>query len=144
MTTYDAPDDDYGAAVVDRLGLDPTRVGKTLVVETHGDRATHDRTAAHVVAVVPVSTTLDLKAFARAVGAKRATMADPAAAERLAGTVVGGIAPLGHRRAMAVVVDTTLASGTVHVSGGRRGVEVTVDGADLVAACGATVADVAR
>jgi Cys-tRNA(Pro)/Cys-tRNA(Cys) deacylase len=126
----------YGAAVVAALDLDPDAVGKTLVATLDDGR--------HVVAVVPVSGSLDLKALARAAGAKRAAMADTATAERLTGSVVGGIAPLGHRRALPVFVDELLAAADeVHVSGGRRGLELSLAPADLVRAAGATVAAIA-
>jgi len=135
---YDLGDaeDGYGAALVAALGLDPDTVGKTLVAELDDGR--------YVVAVVPVSGSLDLKALARAAGAKRAAMADPAAAERLTGSVVGGISPLGHRRALPVFVDELLCvDDEVHVSGGRRGLELTLAPDDLVRAAGATVAAIA-
>jgi len=126
----------YGAALVAALGLDPDTVGKTLVAELDDGR--------HVVAVVPVSGSLDLKALARAAGAKRAAMADPAVAERLTGSVVGGISPLGHRRPLPVFVDELLCvDDEVHVSGGRRGLELSLAPDDLVRAAGATVAPIA-
>jgi len=132
----DGADDGYGAALARILGLDADTVGKTLVAELDDGR--------HVVAVVPVSGSLDLKALARAAGAKRASMADPAVAERLSGSVVGGIAPLGHRRPMPVFVDELLrVADEVHVSGGRRGLELTLAPDDLVRATGATVAPIA-
>ena len=131
-----AAEDGYGAALVAALGLDPDTVGKTLVAELDDGR--------HVVAVVPVSGSLDLKALARAAGAKKAAMADPAVAERLTGSVVGGISPLGHRRPLPVFVDELLTvDDEVHVSGGRRGLELSLAPADLVAAAGATVAAIA-
>ncbi len=126
----------YGELLVAELGLDPDTVGKTLVASLDDGR--------HVVAVVPVSGSLDLKALAREAGAKKAAMALPEDAERLTGFVVGGIAPLGHRRPLPVFLDELLAAAPeIHVSGGRRGVEVTVAPADLVAATGATVAAIA-
>jgi Cys-tRNA(Pro)/Cys-tRNA(Cys) deacylase len=134
VTEYElaTTDEGYGAALVTALDLDPDTVGKTLVVELDDGR--------HVVAVVPVSTSLDLKALARAAGAKRAAMADPSMAERLTGYVVGGIAPLGHRRRLPVFVDELLCVGAaVHVSGGRRGIELSLAPADLVAATSAVV-----
>lgn len=134
-TEYELVDLDagYGSAAVVALGLDADAVGKTLVV------ALDD--GGHVIAVVPVSASLDLKALARVVGAKRAVLAEPAVAERLTGAVVGGIAPLGHRRPLPVVLDERLcAADEVHVSGGRRGLEVSLAPADLVRATGATVA----
>ena len=131
-----AAEDGYGAALVAALGLDPDTVGKTLVAELDDGR--------HVVAVVPVSGSLDLKALARTAGAKKAAMADPAVAERLTGSVVGGISPLGHRRPLPVFVDELLTvDDEVHVSGGRRGLELSLAPADLVAAAGATVAAIA-
>ena len=136
ITEYELPgaEEGYGSAVVAVLGLDPDTVGKTLVAELDDGR--------HVVAVVPVSGSLDLKALARAAGAKRAAMADPVVAERLTGYVVGGIAPLGHRRALPVFVDELLTlDAVVHVSGGRRGLELSLRPADLVAATSAVVAD---
>jgi len=131
-----AAEEGYGAALVTALGLDPDTVGKTLVAELDDGR--------HVVAVVPVSGSLDLKALARAAGAKRAAMAQPAVAERLTGYVVGGISPLGHRRRLPVFVDELLTvDDEVHVSGGRRGLEVSLAPEHLVRATGATVAAIA-
>jgi Cys-tRNA(Pro)/Cys-tRNA(Cys) deacylase len=125
----------YGEAIAALLQVEPARVFKTLVTVVDG-RAT--------VAVVPVSGHLSLKALARARGAKRAEMADPADAERLTGYVVGGISPFGQKRRLPVVVDRSLLShDTVLVSGGRRGLQVELAPADLVAVLGAVVADLA-
>ena len=97
------------------------------------------------VAVVPVSGQLDLKALARAVGGRKAAMADPKAAERATGYVVGGISPLGQKRAHPTVVDATaLDHPTVYVSAGRRGLEVELAPADLVRLTAAITAPVGR
>jgi Cys-tRNA(Pro)/Cys-tRNA(Cys) deacylase len=121
---------------VHALGLDPDTVGKTLVAVLDDGR--------HVLAVVPVSATLDLKALARVAGSKRAVMAEPHEAERLTGSVVGGISPLGSRRPLPVYVDELLTvDGEVHVSGGRRGLELSLAPADLVRAAGAVVGPIA-
>lgn len=137
-TEYEPPaDGGYGDAVVAELGLEPAAVGKTLVV-TLDDRR-------HVVAVVSVERTLDLKAVARAAGAKRAAMCDAPVAERITGYVVGGISPFGHRSRLEVFVDADLAAhDTVHVSGGRRGLELSVATDDLLRVTAATVAPLAR
>jgi Cys-tRNA(Pro)/Cys-tRNA(Cys) deacylase len=136
--SYDVPAEHahYGEAGAVALGVEPGRMAKTLVAEVDG--------RLHV-AVVPVSGSLDLKALAHAVGAKRATMADPAAAERATGYVLGGISPLGHRSRLPVVVDATLSGfPTVFVSAGRRGLSVELAPADLVTATNAVVAAIAK
>jgi len=125
----------YGAEAAAALGVDPAQVLKTLVASVDGDL---------VVAVVPVDGRLDLKALAAAVGGKRAVMAEPAAAERATGYVVGGISPLGQRRRLRTVVDAgALEHPTVLVSAGRRGLDVELAPADLVALTGAVTAPVA-
>jgi Cys-tRNA(Pro)/Cys-tRNA(Cys) deacylase len=118
------------------LGLDPAQVFKTLLAEVDGRL---------VVAVVPVDRSLDLKALAAAVAGKRAVMAEPAAAERATGYVIGGISPLGQRRRLPTVVDASaLEWPTVLVSAGRRGLDVELTPGDLVRLTAAVTAPVAR
>ncbi|MFI5527977.1 Cys-tRNA(Pro) deacylase [Kitasatospora sp. NPDC051853] len=126
----------YGGEAAELLGIEAGRVFKTLVAEVDGKLT---------VGVVPVSGQLDLKALAGAVGGKRAAMADPAAAERSSGYVLGGISPLGQRKALPTVVDASaLEHATVYVSAGRRGLEVELAPADLVALTRAGVARIGR
>jgi Cys-tRNA(Pro)/Cys-tRNA(Cys) deacylase len=80
------------------VDVSPERVLKTLLADVDGRL---------VVAVVPVATTLDLKALAAAAGGKRAAMADPARAQRSSGYVLGGISPLGQRTRLPTVVDAS-------------------------------------
>lgn len=126
----------FGVEAAEALGVDVARVFKTLVAQVD---------AALWVAVVPVPAQLDLKALAAAAGGKRATLADPAAAERATGYVVGGISPLGQRKRLPTVVDATaLDHPTVFVSGGRRGLDVELAGPDLVRLTSARTAPIAR
>ena len=126
----------YGSEAAEALGLDPDRVFKTLLAEVDGNL---------VVAVVPVAGWLDLKALARALGGRKAAMADPKDAERSTGYVVGGIAPVGQKRRLPTVVDeSATAYDVVYVSAGRRGLDLGIAPADLVAATGAITADVSR
>ncbi|WP_035805461.1 Cys-tRNA(Pro) deacylase [Kitasatospora mediocidica] len=126
----------YGGEAAQALGVAPERVFKTLVAEVDGTLT---------VGVVPVAGQLDLKALAAAVGGKRAAMAQPAAAERSSGYVLGGISPLGQRRALRTVLDASaLEHPTVYVSAGRRGLEVELAPADLVALTGAVTAAIGR
>ena len=132
--THDPSITAFGAEAVTALGLDPARVFKTLVASVDG---------ALVVAVVPVSGQLNLKALAAAAGGKRAAMAAVADAERSSGYVAGGISPLGQRKALRTVVDSSAAAfDTVFVSAGRRGLEVELAAADLVAATRGVLADI--
>jgi Cys-tRNA(Pro)/Cys-tRNA(Cys) deacylase len=133
---HDPASGSYGEEAARAMGVPPERVFKTLVADVDGTPT---------VAVVPVAGSLDLKALAAAAGGKRAAMADPAAAERSTGYVVGGISPLGQRRALRTVVDASaLEHPTVFVSAGRRGLEVELTGADLVRLTSATTAPIAR
>ncbi len=133
---HDPRNSSYGQEASEALGVPPGRVFKTLVADVDGQLT---------VAVVPVSGTLDLKALATAAGGKKAVMADPALAEKASGYVTGGIAPIGLRRPLPVVVDeTALAFPTVYCSAGQRGLEIELAPADLVAAAGATTAPIAR
>ncbi|MEL6986079.1 MAG: Cys-tRNA(Pro) deacylase [Actinomycetota bacterium] len=122
--SHDPTSESYGLEAVEALGLAPDRVFKTLLAALDGSET--------VVAVIPVEQRLDLKALARAAGAKKATMADPTAAERMTGYVVGGISPLGQRKRLRTFIDATATDlDEIHVSGGRRGVEVALAPADL-------------
>ena len=120
----------FGLEAVEKLGLDPERVFKTLVVDVDG---------VLTVAVVPVESQLDLRSLG-----KRARMAEPRAAERATGYVTGGISPLGQRRPLPTILDeSALAFETIHVSGGRRGLELELAPADLLSVTGGRAAAVA-
>jgi Cys-tRNA(Pro)/Cys-tRNA(Cys) deacylase len=126
----------YGQEASEALGVPPDRVFKTLVADVDGQLT---------VAVVPVAASLDLKALAAAVGGKKAAMADPARAEKASGYVTGGIAPVGLRRPLPVVVDeTALGHRTVFCSAGQRGLEIELAPADLIAVTGARTASIGR
>ena len=127
---HDPGSSSYGTEAAEALGLDPDSVFKTLLADVDG---------ALVVACVPVTGMLDLKALARAVGGKKAVMADPSLAERTTGYVVGGISPLGQRKRLPTYVDELVeVLDEVHVSGGRRGLEIALAPRDLIVVLGAT------
>jgi Cys-tRNA(Pro)/Cys-tRNA(Cys) deacylase len=129
-------DQGHGEAAVAALGADPKQVFKTLVARVDG---------VLTVAVVPVSGTLDLKALAAAAGGRKAAMADPADAERATGYVLGGISPLGQKKALPTVVDdSALGFPTILVSAGKRGLQMELAPADLVQLTRARTAPVGR
>lgn len=126
----------YGEEAAQATGVPAERIFKTLLVDTGSGLA---------VGVVPVSGSLDLKAIAAALGVKKVAMAPPAAAERSSGYVVGGISPIGQRRALPTVIDSSARTfPTVFVSGGRRGFEIELAPDDLVLATRASVAAISR
>lgn len=126
----------YGLEAAEALGLQPEQVFKTLLVDVDGKLS---------VGVVPVDKQLDLKAVAAALNGKKATMADPAAAERITGYVVGGISPIGQKRLLPTVVDETASvHETVYVSGGRRGLDLGLSPVDLIKLTAARTAPIAR
>jgi Cys-tRNA(Pro)/Cys-tRNA(Cys) deacylase len=113
----------YGLEAVEKLALAPERVFKTLVVSVDG---------ALTVAIVPVEAQLDLRSLG-----KRAVLADARDAERATGYVTGGISPLGQRRRLPTLLDSSAFDHeTIHVSAGRRGLEIELAPADLLALTG--------
>ena len=128
---HDPAAESYGLEAAERLGLDAATVFKTLVVDLDGKLG---------VAILPVAAQLDLRSFG-----KRASMANPAAAERATGYVLGGISPLGQRRPLPTTLDASaLDHERIHVSGGRRGLELELDPQDLVRLTDAAVKPIAR
>ncbi|MFF8626948.1 Cys-tRNA(Pro) deacylase [Streptomyces werraensis] len=133
---HDPSHPSYGEEAAEAMGVSPDRVFKTLVADVDG---------ALTVAVVPVAGQLDLKALASAAGGKRASMADPALAERTTGYVRGGISPLGQRKKLPTVLDESATRHeTICVSAGRRGLEVELAPADLATLTSAVLAPIGR
>jgi len=126
----------FGEEAAAALGLREEQVFKTLVVSVDGALA---------VAIVPVANRLDLKAIAAAVGGKKASLADPALAEKRTGYVVGGISPVGQRSKIPTVLDASASDyPTIFVSGGRRGFDIEIAPTDLLRVTEATTAAIAR
>jgi Cys-tRNA(Pro)/Cys-tRNA(Cys) deacylase len=133
---HDPKHESYGLEAAEALGLDPATVFKTLVADIDGKLT---------VAIVPVRHQLDLKALAQAVKGKKAVMADVKQAERTTGYVAGGISPLGQKKALPTVLDSSaLEHPAIHVSGGRRGLEIELTPADLIRLTNAVAATIAR
>ncbi|ANC02180.1 MULTISPECIES: Cys-tRNA(Pro) deacylase [Pseudomonas] len=121
---HDPKSASYGLEAAEKLGLDPQRVFKTLLASSEKGEL--------LVAVVPVIGTLDLKALAQAAGVKKCEMADPAAAQRATGYLVGGISPLGQKKRLRTFIDESAQQfDSIHVSAGRRGLEVELAAAVL-------------
>ncbi len=126
----------FGLEAAAALGRPPGQVYKTLLVDSGAGLA---------VGVVPVDRQLDLKALAAALGVKKVAMAEPAVAERSSGMVVGGISPVGQRKALPTVLDESMHQHeTVLISGGRRGLDIELAPEDLASVTDARFAPIAR
>ena len=134
---HDPKSASYGLEAAEKLGLDPQQVFKTLLASSEKGEL--------LVAVVPVVGTLDLKALAQAAGVKKCEMADPASAQRATGYLVGGISPLGQKKRLRTFIDES-AQGfpTIHVSAGRRGLEVELSAETLAGLTSAKFAPIGR
>lgn len=127
----------YGLEAAEKLGLEAARVFKTLLASTEKGEL--------LVAVVPVAGTLDLKALASAAAAKKTEMADPAAAQRATGYLLGGISPLGQKKRLRTFIDQSAQPfETIYVSAGRRGLEVELSAAVLAEHTRAVFAAIGR
>ena len=127
----------FGLEAAAAIGVPAEQVFKTLRAVVDGGPL--------VVGIVPVDRQLDLKALAKAAGGKKASMAEPAAAERATGYVVGGISPLGQKQPHRTFLDdSALAFDAVYVSGGRRGLDLGLAPADLLRLTAGTAAPIAR
>jgi len=134
---HDPRSPSYGLEAAEKLGLDPARVFKTLLVRSE--------TGELLVAVVPVAGSLDLKALAHAAKVKKLEMADPAAAQRATGYLVGGISPLGQKKRLRTFVDVSASEHpTINVSAGRRGLELELSAETLLAHTNGQLAAIAR
>lgn len=134
---HDPKSSSYGLEAAQKLNVDENRVFKTLVVKLD--------TGNLAVAVIPVSSQLSMKQVAKALASKKADMADAAEVQRSTGYVLGGVSPLGQKKALATVIDTCAESfPTVYVSAGRRGLEIELQASDLKDLTRASFASICR
>lgn len=133
--SHDPGHDSYGKEAAEKLGIAEERVYKTLVVQLDKGGLT--------VAIIPVSSMLSMKQIAKAAGAKKAVMAKKELVEKTTGYVLGGVSPLGQKKRLVTVIDSSAKNfSTVLVSAGRRGLEIELKPADLAVLTTATFAEI--
>jgi Cys-tRNA(Pro)/Cys-tRNA(Cys) deacylase len=133
--THDPLVHSYGLEASIKLGVEEARVFKTLVVMLQ------DNTLA--VAVIPVSTMLNMKQMAKAMSAKKCAMADKADVLRSTGYILGGVSPLGQKKLLKTVLDVSAQEfETIFISGGQRGLDIELNPFDLQKLTNATFADI--
>jgi Cys-tRNA(Pro)/Cys-tRNA(Cys) deacylase len=131
---HDPRADSFGIEASEKLGVAPERMFKTLIARIDGKQL--------VMTLVPVAARLDLKRLASAAGGKKADLAEPSAAERATGYVIGGISPLGGRKQLPTLIDASIiGQSTVYVSAGQRGLQLELSAEDLIRLTGAITAE---
>ena len=135
--SHDESSESYGLEAAEKMGVPEERVFKTLVVILDNKEL--------AVGVIPVSSMLSMKAIARAFGAKKAAMADKSEVERSTGYVLGGVSPLGQRKRLKTVIDSSAKNhSTVYVSAGRRGLEIELSPDDLTKLTNGALAEICQ
>jgi len=125
----------YGLEVVEKLDLNAEQVYKTLVVTTENKQL--------AVALVPVSSKLNLKALAKALNVKKVKMAEAKQVENSTGYILGGVSPLGQKKPLQTIIDNSAKNyNLVYISGGKRGLEVALNPVALAKLSRASFADI--
>jgi Cys-tRNA(Pro)/Cys-tRNA(Cys) deacylase len=134
---HDPATESYGLEAAEKLSVPEARVFKTLVVSLDSREL--------AVGVIPVSSMLSMKRMAKAAGAKKASMADRADVERATGYVLGGVSPLGQKKRLKTIIDSSASQHpTIYVSAGRRGLEIELSPTDLVRLVNGVLAEICQ
>ena len=133
--THDSNAASFGLEAAEKLGITASQVFKTLVVITE--------TNILAVAILPVDQTLNFKKMAKALGCKKVQMADPKQVERTTGYVLGGVSPLGQKKRLTTIIDSSAqVQASIYVSGGRRGLEIELPPDQLATTLSASFASI--
>ena len=133
--SHDESSQSYGLEAAQKMSVPEERIFKTLVVTLDNKQL--------AVGVIPVSSMLSMKLIAKALGVKKAAMADKSDVERSTGYVLGGVSPLGQKKRLKTAIDLSAKNySTIYVSAGRRGLEIELKPEDLIKLTSATIAEI--
>ena len=131
---YDPDAESIGLQAAESLGVEASRVLKTLMAEVDGKP---------VCVVVPSDGEVSMKKLASVFRGKSAKMMKPPDAERLTGYHVGGISPFGQKKRVPTAIEqASLREASVSINGGQRGLQIQIDPNAACEALAAIVADV--
>jgi Cys-tRNA(Pro)/Cys-tRNA(Cys) deacylase len=134
---HDSSSESYGLEAAEKLGIPESRVFKTLVVNLDNKEL--------AVGVIPVSSMLSMKLIAKVAGAKKAKMAEPSEVERSTGYVLGGVSPLGQKKRLKTIIDSSAKHhSTIYISAGRRGLEIELSPDDLIKLVNGDLAEICQ
>ena len=129
---------EHGGTAVssDSLGVPEREVVKTLVME--------DEEKKPLVVLMHGDRKVSTKELARQAGRKRVEPCKPEAAQRHTGYQVGGTSPFGMKKPLPVFVERSILElPEIYINGGRRGLLVCMQTAELSRVLGVTPVDVA-
>ena len=122
--THDSSVKSYGLEAVTKLNIKEERVFKTLIVNI-GDKEL-------ITCVIPVSSQLNMKLVSKAMGVKKASMAEKSDVEKSTGYILGGVSPIGQKKRLKTIIDSSAKQHkSIFISAGRRGLEIEVKPQDL-------------
>lgn len=135
--SHDESSESYGLEAAEKMGVPEERVFKTLVVALDNKEL--------AIGVIPVSSMLSMKLIAKTAGAKKAAMAEKSDVERSTGYVLGGVSPLGQKKRLKAIIDSSAKNfSTIYVSAGRRGLEIELSPDDLARLTSGVLAEICQ
>ncbi|MFQ3249194.1 MAG: Cys-tRNA(Pro)/Cys-tRNA(Cys) deacylase [Glaciecola sp.] len=133
---HDASNHNFANEAAEKLSLQAERVFKTLVVEIDSDK--------FVVAIVPSNKQLSMKKLAKAVSGKKAILAQAKKVQNMTGYVLGGVSPFGQKKRLVTLLDISANNfKNIFVSGGRRGLELSISPTVFSECLNAKITDIA-